>query len=118
MTDTPIKIRKTVRGKRPEFHDDGSIDRLIAMNLALASEVSALRDRVDTLERLGTAAGWLGASAVDNYSPTMDVKLIREARREEFVERIFHVLKEEVEDLQAGETSEAYWAKIAAIGET
>jgi hypothetical protein len=115
MTDAP-KIPKTVRGKRPEFHDNASIDRAIAMMLTLAQEVSVLRDRVDTLEQLGTQAGWLKPGAADRYAPPPEVKAAREARREAYLDRLFYILREELEDLERGDTEEAYW-KAAEISE-
>lgn len=85
------------------------------MNLALVSEVSVLRDRLDTLERLGTASGWLAPSAIDNYRPSFDVIKARESVREGLVTRVFHVMREEIEGLERHETLEGYWASVREI---
>lgn len=111
-TTPPPAIPKTVRGKRPDFHDNASIDRAIAMMLTLAQEVSVLRDRVDTLERLGEEAGWLKPGAADAYAPPPEVKARREARREAYLDRLFYILREELDDLEQGETPEAYWKAV------
>lgn len=108
-------LPRTVRGKRPQFHETAAIDRLISMVLTLASETSALRDRVDTLERLGHAAGWLEPGAVNAYAPPPEVKAAREKEREAFIARLFHILKEELDDLAQGDTESAYWATVTSI---
>jgi hypothetical protein len=109
------RLRKTVRGKRPEFHENAAIDRLVHMVMTLASEVSTLRDRIDTMERLGSDAGWLKAGAVDAYRPPLEVRTVREKRREEYVQRLFAIMQEELDDIQGDETDTAYWAAVDAI---
>lgn len=104
-----------VRGARPAFHDQPAIDRLVAMVLALTGEVSVLRDRLDTVEALGQAAGWLGASAVDGYVPDLARRTVREARREAMLARIFAVMQQEIAALEGGDPD--YWATISDIEE-
>ena len=43
---------RTARGRRPYFFDDPNIDKLLAMIMALAGEVSVLPERLDTHEML------------------------------------------------------------------
>lgn len=107
-----MALPRTARGKRPAFHDNPSIDRLVSIVLALTSEVSVLRDRIDTVELLGTQAGWLGTGAVDAFLPDMATRERREAAREAYLGRVLHILKAEIDGLeQDGE----YWASIAEI---
>lgn len=107
---TPIP--RVARGKRPAFHDQPAIDRLIAISLTLASEVSVLRDRLDTIELLGTQAGWLAQGAVDGFVPDHATRIRREEAREAYLGRVLHILKAEVESLDAGGD---YWATVAEI---
>ena len=109
------KVPRTIKGKRPAFHDNSAIDRLIAMNLALVSEVSVLRDRLDTVERLGLAHGWLASGAIDGFRPSLKVIQAREGARENLVERVFHIMREEIEGLERDETAEGYWANVREI---
>ncbi len=104
-------LPRHVKGGRPAFHDQPAIDRLVAMLLALTSEVAVLRDRVDTLEVLGKAAGWLGDGAVDAHHPDLAERTLRDARRTAMIGRVLAVLREEV----AGLGGDEYWATIAAI---
>ena len=50
---------RRAKGKRPEFFDEPALDRLYSTVFALAAEVSALRERQDTIERLLDANGVL-----------------------------------------------------------
>jgi hypothetical protein len=109
------KVPRTIKGKRPAFHEQSAIDRLIAMNLALVSEVSVLRDRLDTFERLALTHGWLSAGAIDAYQAPIEVIRAREVAREGLVERVFHIMREEIEGLEREETSDSYWAKVREI---
>jgi hypothetical protein len=45
-------MAKTAKGKRPVYFEDPQVDKLLAMVIALTGEVSVLRERLDTLERL------------------------------------------------------------------
>jgi hypothetical protein len=113
--DKTPRVPRTIKGKRPSFHEQSAIDRLIAMNLTLVSEISVLRDRLDTMERLAVAHGWLGEHAIESFAPTLDVIKAREATREGLVERVFHIMREEIEGLERDETSEGYWSTVREI---
>jgi hypothetical protein len=47
--------RKATGPDRPVYFNAGDIDRVMAILLALVSEVAAMRDRIDTHERLAGA---------------------------------------------------------------
>lgn len=111
----PAPLPRTVKGKRPEFHDNASVDRLVAMVLALTSEVAVLRDRLVTVEALGRQAGWLPEGAVEGYQPDLAERQDRDAWREAYLGRVFHVLREELDDLEQGRTAEDYWTTIGRI---
>lgn len=108
---TPIPSRAA--GTRPAFHADPAIDRLIAMVLALTSEVSVLRDRVDTLEILGQDAGWLAADAIDAYHPPPAVRQRRETAREAMLGRVLAIISDEIAGLEAG--TDSYWRTVTGI---
>lgn len=107
-----MTLPRTARGKRPAFHDNPSIDRLVSIVLALTSEVSVLRDRVDTIELLGTQAGWLGEGTVDAFVPDQPTRERREAAREAYLDRVLHIMQAEIEGL---ERDEDYWTTIGEI---
>lgn len=105
-------VERHVKGARPVFHPEApAIDRLIAMVLALTSEVSVLADRLATVEQL---AG-LAPERIDAYRPDPAERAAREARREALLGRVLAILEEELSDLRRGETPAAYWASVEAI---
>jgi hypothetical protein len=106
-------LPRRARGARPRFHDEPAIDRLVAMLVALTSEVSVLADRVATLEELSGP----GHAAVDGHVPDVGERAWREARREALVARVFAALDDEIEGLRRGAEGSDYWATIARIEE-
>ena len=52
-------MAKKAKGKKPTFFADPQVDKLMAIVMALAGEVSVLRERLDTVERLAESKLWL-----------------------------------------------------------
>jgi hypothetical protein len=77
------------RGEKPRFHSDPAIDDLMTMIVALASEVSVLRERLDTHERLAERKGVFSVEEVDHYEPGPEVHAKRAALRSEIVDMVF-----------------------------
>lgn len=102
------------KGKRPPFTDDPQIDRLVAIVTALAGEVSVLRDRQDTLERLLDRSGALDLAAIETYQPDGGVMEDRERWRAAFLDRVLWVVRASLDEDAAGETPESYADAVAA----
>jgi hypothetical protein len=83
--------RKAIGPDRPVYFDHTDVDRVMAVVLALASEVAALRERLDTQERLGA-----GVAAVEAYVPDAEALAAREAWRNAYIRRLFRVVTEDV----------------------
>ncbi len=47
-----IQTPRPSKGNRPQYFDDPNMDQMHAMIVALATEVSVLTDRFDTIERV------------------------------------------------------------------
>jgi len=93
MTDT--RARKAIGPDRPIYFDASDIDRVMAVVLALASEVASLRERLDTHERLAPDL----IAQVEAYIPSPDALAAREAWRDAYIHRLFRVITEDVEAL-------------------
>jgi hypothetical protein len=91
--------RKAVGPERRTYFNDADVDRVMAVLLALVSEVAAIRDRLDTHERLVAAATPPDASAVEAYQPDAAAETGREAWRDAYIRRLFRVITEDVEAL-------------------
>lgn len=88
-------MTKITKGKRPVYFDDPQIDKLLAMVMALTGEVSVLRERLDTVERLLEAKGIVSISELEAYQPDEQVESERQQWRQEYISRVLRVLQEE-----------------------
>jgi hypothetical protein len=50
-------MSRKAKGKRPVYFNDPENDKLLAITMAVAGELSVLRERLDTIERLARAKG-------------------------------------------------------------
>jgi hypothetical protein len=108
-----MSIRRDARGKRPQFYAEPAMDQAMSMILVLAEEFSAMRDRLDTVERVATAAG-LG-DAIEAYQPPQAVLEEREARRQAFLARLYYLARKDAADAAENATPERYNATIDDI---
>jgi hypothetical protein len=102
-SSTRPRPRKAVGPARPTYLRPEDIDKVMAVVLALMSEVSALRDRVDTHERLALGGVPPTPAAVDAFQPDEAVDAERESRREAYVKRLLRVVLEETETVVPAE---------------
>jgi hypothetical protein len=89
-TATGVLPRQT-QGKRPHFFDDPAIDQMMTFVLELSAEVSVLRERLDTVERLLDAHGSVTRAQIEAYVAPPDVDAARTAARDAFIKRVFRM---------------------------
>jgi hypothetical protein len=90
-----IKRRRFANGPpRPKYLAGGDADKAVMMILALAAEVSSLRDRLDTHERLADGNLLPATPSVEAYAPTEAVEAARASTRRSLIDRITRVLLE------------------------
>jgi hypothetical protein len=106
LADPPVRAearkprRRWARGAdRPEYMraDDGDIDRVMVMMVALMAEVSALRDRLDTHEAVAELGGAITTAAIEAYELTPERQAAREANRQAMLKRVLRAITEERE---------------------
>jgi len=97
-----VRISRTAKGERPQNFSDPAIEKVLGIALSLASEVSVLRDRLETIERLIESHGVFPRSAIDGCEPSREEKAERAARRMEYLERILQTAHRELDELQTG----------------
>jgi hypothetical protein len=88
-------MSKTAKGKRPVYFDDPQTDKVLAIVMALIGEVSVLRERIDTIERLLEAKDILAIADIEAYQPDDSVAKEREQWRAEYIARVLRVLQTE-----------------------
>lgn len=89
------------KGKRPEFFADPAVDRLTSLAMALMAEVSVLRERLDTVERLLEAKGTVRREDIASYVPDKTAGDERGLATRAFVARVLRGFQQEVEALGA-----------------
>jgi hypothetical protein len=97
----PERPRKAQGPDRPAYFNQSDVDRVMAVVLALASEVASLRERLDTHERLADASTAPAHGCVEAYQPDPAVLAARDAWREAYIRRLFRVFSEDIETLRA-----------------
>ena len=92
---------RRAKGKRPEFFDEPALDRLYSTVFALAAEVSALRERQDTIERLLEANGVLRREDIESFVPDREAGDERGLATRAYIARLMRGFQQEVEALDA-----------------
>ncbi len=92
-------MAKTAKGKQPIYLDNPHVDKLLAIVMALTGEVSVLRERLDTIERLLETKGNISIAEIESYQADEKVTQQREKWRDDYLERVLRVLQEELEVL-------------------
>jgi hypothetical protein len=106
MTRTPLP--RTPNRLDPIEGSRALDEQLMGMIVALASEVTVLRARLDAAERLLVDSGSLTAGAVDEYVPDEAAQKEREALRRATMSKVFRPLREAAEkELEAAQAEEA-----------
>ena len=94
-------FERPAREKRPQFSPDEPIaERLVRVMMNLAVELSVVRERLDTVERLLATQGSVTAADIDSFQPDEQADAERRAWREQYVQRVFADLKAELEAAQ------------------
>lgn len=98
--DAP-RIARIARGKKPQYFSDPAIDKLLWMNLTLMEELSVVRDRLDTVERLLDRKRIVRTVEVEQFVPTGSIAAQRAARRADYVDRMLRAAQAELEEITA-----------------
>lgn len=114
--DRPHVIRDA-RGKRPLFYDTPGMDNVMSMIMVLANEMCVLRDRLDAAERVAKVHGMDLAAGIDALEFDDEALNEREARRQDFLTRLFYLMRKEASEASGDETEEAFKSTIESIAE-
>lgn len=99
-SDLPSKVKlpRAPKGVRPQYFHDPATDKLLHMVLALSAELSATRDRLDTVERFLEQHGIASLAQIDSYDPPPEVDAARAERRKGEIARIMRIVEKELEE--------------------
>lgn len=93
------------KGKRPAYFDDPATDRLLSIVMALTGEVSVLRERLDSVERLLEAHGVLPRAAIEAFRPDRAAAHERGLATRELIARVLRGVQQDMEALSRDEPS-------------
>lgn len=88
-----VKLPRVSKGKRPQFFDDPAIDQMMTFFLELMTEVSVLRERMDTVERLLDTKGSVSRAEIEAYRADAAVEAERTAWRDAYFQRVMRMHK-------------------------
>jgi hypothetical protein len=100
------RIPRFTRSKRPNFFDDPAVDQLLGIVLGLTQEISVLRDRVDTIERVMDDKGSVSRADIESYVPDAEAQAERAQVRAEYLQRVFRVLRHEAGHYSSSESEQ------------
>ena len=99
MTE-PVKLPRVAKGKKPVYLDERAIDNLASALVALTQEVSVMRDRLDTVERLIEQHQLFTQADIEAFKPGAEAGEARSALRRAYLERVFKYVNEELDRLE------------------
>lgn len=84
-------LPRASKGDRSQFFDDPAIDQVMTFFLELMAEMSTLRNRVDTIERLLDSKGQISRADVDAYRADAGVEAERAEWNQKFIRRVMRL---------------------------
>lgn len=88
------------KGRRPDYFADPAVDRLYSLAMALAAELSVVRERLDTLERLLEAKNTLLRSDIEAFVPDTDAGYERGLETRSYITRVMRSFQQDVEAME------------------
>lgn len=104
----PVTLAGTkAKGKRPWFLKDPDVERVMNITLALVQEVSVIRERMDTIERLLERDGAVTKASIEAFTPTKREAEERGAWTQEYIARVLRIIQQDREAIERGEAEES-----------
>jgi hypothetical protein len=110
-----MKPIRDAKGKRPMFYDAPGMDQAMSMILVLANELSVVRDRLDTVEKVAATKGVMLDADIEAYQPDQAVLEAREARRQDFLARLYYLARKDAAEQSSDDTAERYAKMLEEI---
>jgi hypothetical protein len=91
------------KGKRPNYFDDPALDRMLSILMAAVGEVSVLKERLDTVERLLDAKGTISRADIEAYEPDREAAYERGLAAKEYIARVMRGVQQDMEAMAGDE---------------
>lgn len=110
-----MTMKREAKGKRPSFYEDHTLDQMMSMIMVLAGEVSIIADELDSTHRVLKAHGMNMATEIAALKLDAEALEMREARRQQMLDRLFYLMRKDAAEAGANETRENYLSTIDSI---
>ncbi len=110
-------VIRDAKGKRPQFYEAPGMDQAMSMIMVLANELSVVRDRLDLIERASAKRGVDLAADIETLELDQAALEEREARRQDFLGRLFYLLRKDAAEAAQADTSERFRSVIEEVAE-
>lgn len=114
-TSTKKKRPRVPKGNRPWFLGEPQAERVLSMVLAVASEVGVLYDKLDTVTRVAGQGKPFTLDDLEKFPVTAEIEAAREAWRRGFLDRMFRILREEIENPNQSERTSKYESFVTTL---
>ena len=108
-------LERNARGKRPQFYAAPGLDEAMSMIMVLANELSVVRDRLDTVEKVAAAKGVMLDAEIEAFEPDQATLEARELRRQDFLARLFYLARKQAAELQTDDSAERFSSALDDI---
>ncbi len=89
------------KGKRPYFHDDPAVERVLNITMAVAGELAVMRERMDSIERLLEKKGLVSREEIENFVPENEQQEEqRQTWHSEYISRVLRIVQQEMEEME------------------
>ncbi|MEP3208145.1 MAG: hypothetical protein ABJN95_03095 [Maribacter sp.] len=89
------------KGKRPYFHNDPAVERVLNITMAVAGELAVMRERMDSIERLLEKKGLVTRQEIEDFVPENEKQETqRQEWHSEYISRILRIVQQEQEELE------------------
>ena len=99
--DWMTRANARAKGKRPDFLGDPDKEKMLSMLMALVGEVSVMRERIDTIERLLDSKGTISREDIETYQPDRVAGYERGVMIREYIARIMRGPQQAMEAMQS-----------------
>ena len=95
-----VKLPRVAKGKKPVYLDERAVDNLAAAVVVLTQELSVVRDRLDTVERLIEQHGVFAQTEIEHFKPDAAADQDRSEHRQAYLARVFKYIREELDRIE------------------
>ncbi len=113
MLNDVLMAGNKAKGKRPYFLEDKSVERVLNITMAVASEVAVQHERMDTIERLLEKKGILSRQEIESFQPSISEGEERQLWHARYISRILRIVQQELEALQESPENNRSMEEIA-----